>query len=138
MAILAPFANDAMLSALATTVNAGTANPNATLQIYTAPRPNGPVDGATGTLLATILLPDPAMSGPVNNELLLLLSGLTTSITADGRAAWARFRTKDNTTIMDLDVGVVGSGADIELELVDLLMSDVLNLGNIPLRFECP
>lgn len=138
MADLAPYASDLMLVALANAANAGTNNPNATLQFYTNPKPPTPIDGATGVLLTTILLPDPAISGPSNGVLTLNLGGLTTSVVADGRVAWFRFRTKDNTTVFDGTVGLIGSGADIELELIDFTISDILNIANVPLRFRCP
>jgi len=138
MADLAPYVSDLMLVALANAANAGTSNPNAVLNLYTGPQPASPIDGATGILLATILLPDPAIAGPNNGDLLLLVAGLTTSVIADGRAAWARYRTRDNTTVFDLTVGLTGAGTDIELEVIDLTTSDILNLGNIPLRFQCP
>jgi len=137
MGTLAPYANDIMLVALAEAANAGDTNPNATLYIYTGPQPSSPINGATGVVLATILLPDPAVIGPNNSSLTLLLAGLTTSVIADGLAAWARFRTKDNTTVFDLTIGLIGSGADIELEVVDLKTSDILNLGNVPIRLQC-
>lgn len=138
MANLAPYASDLMLTALANAANAGTANPNGTLNFYTNPRPSSPIDGATGVLLATILLPSPAISGPTDGALTLNLGGLTTSVIADGRVTWFRYRTKDNTTVFDGTVGLIGSGADIELELIDFTVSDILNIGNVPLRFRCP
>ena len=138
MADLSPFATDLMLTAFVNAANAGTANPNATLDLYTAPKPASPIDAPSGVLLATFLLPDPAISGPSNQVLTLLTGGITATVIADGRAAWARYRTKDNTTMFDGTVGLVGSGADIELEIIDLTTADILNPGNIPMRFRCP
>ena len=138
MADLAPYASDLMLVTLANAANAGTSNPNAVLNFYTNPKPATPIDGATGVLLARILLPDPSISGPNNGILTLNLGGITTSVIADGRVTWFRFRTKDSTTVFDGTVGLTGSGADLELELIDLTVSDILNIGNVPLRFRCP
>ena len=137
MADLAPFASDLMLTALANAANAGTAQPNATLQFDSKPKPASPIEGATGNLLAAILLPAPAISGPTNGVLLLNLGGLTTSILADGRISWFRYRTRDNTTVFDGSVGLIGSGEDIELEIVDVTVSDILNIANVPLQFRC-
>lgn len=137
MADISPYAQDIMLQAFATASNAGSTMPNAYLNIYTAPKPMSPIDGATGLLLATFLLPDPAIIGPVEQQLLLQLGGITTTVIADGKAAWCRFRTKDNTTMFDGTVGLIGSGTDLELEEVDLKVSDIINPGNIPLRLRC-
>ena len=138
MADLSPYAQDVMLQAFANAANAGSAVPNAYLSIYTAPKPASPIDGATGLLLATFLLPSPAITGPINQTLLIELGGITTTVIADGRASWCRFRTRDNTTMFDGTVGLVGSGSDLELEIIDLTTSDIINPGNIPLRLRCP
>ena len=138
MTTIAPYVQDLMLTAMAGAINGGTVNQNAVLSFYTAPRPASPINGITGVLLASVLLPDPAVSGPSGQELTLLTAGLTTSVLADGKAVWARLRNKDNTTILDSSIGLVGSDSDIELEIVDLISSDILNLGNIPLSLRCP
>ncbi len=138
MTITAPYVQDLMLIAAAGAINGGTIGQNAILSIYTAPRPASPINGATGVLLASVLLPNPAAVGPNNQELTLQTAGLTTSVLADGKASWVRLKNRDNTTILDGSVGLIGSDSDVELEIVDLISTDILNLGNIPLRFRCP
>lgn len=137
MGTVSPYVNDVMLVAAATAANDGPLGGNASLTIYTAPQPATPVFGVSGIVLAQILLPDPAVVGPNNNQLLLMTAGLTTSVIADGRAAWARLRSKAGTTIMDLTIGSTGSGADVELEVIDLSTTDIINLSNIPLVLRC-
>lgn len=136
---LAPFLNDKLLETARDTMNDGTQNPNAYLEIYTAPRPSSPISAPTGTKLTTFFLPDPVVTGPVNNELTVLLSGITAIITADGEANWFRMYNKDGTTMYDGDVRLLGDPTgDIQLEETFFNNGKNLQISNSKIRFSCP
>lgn len=139
MTDISPYVVDAMLTEFATIANSGSAVTNATLTLYTTPAPSSTIDTpAAAQILAVVLLPDPAVIGPSDQKLIMQLSGLSTSVIIDGRASWARFRNKDNITLADFTIGLVGSETDINLEIIDLLVADILNLNDISLSFSCP
>lgn len=90
------------------------------LRLYSAPRPA--VGEALGTqiVLAEIRLPKPSVAS--------LDGGILTFAPVDealcrrtGTAAWARMLDGNATGLIDLDVGEIGSGAEVELDHLDLL-----------------
>lgn len=136
---LSPLLNDRLLETARDIINDGILNPNAYLEIYTAPKPSSTISAPTGVKLTTFYLPDPATSGPLNGELTVLLSGLTAIITADGQASWFRLYNKDGTTMYDGDVTLLGdSKGDIQLETLDFQNGKNLQVANGRLRFNCP
>lgn len=85
-----------------------------TIEIRSGTRPATADDAATGTLLATVTLADPAFGAAASGAATVTDPGAVTGA-ADGTATW--FRGKDSTgaTVMDGSVGATGSGADLEL-----------------------
>jgi hypothetical protein len=91
------------------------------INIYSGTRP-ATADTAitTQTLLCSIALDDPSggAAGGVWTADPLPDPGM---VLADGTAAWARLRDADDAAVCDLDVGVTGSGAALELSNLSLV-----------------
>jgi hypothetical protein len=84
-----------------------------TLEIRTGAQPASANNAATGTLLATINIPNPAFSaasGGVTSK-----NGTWSAVaSATGVAGWARMKSSDGTYVRDFSVGE--SGADLIID----------------------
>ena len=78
------------------------------LLLYTEPMPDPGDAITTQTLIATIILADPA--GTIDDEAMELTFGAVTPVLAthDGDLAWGRFTDGDNNWVMDGDAGETG------------------------------
>ena len=104
----------ARVAAIAAAIDAGT-GPNASLTIYTGPRPDS-VAAAISTQAAIVVLPFPVPSAASMTGGILTLAPLPeTMATGDGSPVWARITDRDGHSVADLDVGPPDSGADIIL-----------------------
>lgn len=94
--------------------NAGAAA--GTIDIRTGSQPATANDAATGTLLATLTLADPAAASAVNGVATFDFDpDLETTGLAAGTAGWFRGKDSDGNTVLDGSVGATGSGAQLEL-----------------------
>lgn len=89
------------------------------LQLYAAPRPG--VGEAMGgqILLCEVRLPKPCVAS-LDGGILTFVPIAETLCQRSGDAAWARLADGDGRWVMDLDVGLPGSGAEVELTRVQL------------------
>ena len=134
---LSPYFQDQCLDRAKEIMNDGVSVPNAYIEIYTSPKPTSPVGAPLGIKLTTIYLPDPAVTDPSNNEITILLGGLTSVVTADGKAFWFRYYNKNGTTLFDGTVVLNGEVGDIKLTNVDLLNGDIIQISKAKLAFKC-
>lgn len=97
-----------------------------TLKIYNGTRPA--TGGTATTLLGTLTLSDPCAAAPSGG--LLTFSAITADSSADATstATWARIADSTGAFVMDLSVGAVGSGADIELTDVDIVAGGTITV----------
>lgn len=109
---LANTARTAMCDALVDLLDAGTGA--GTIEIRSGTRPANPDTTATGDVLAVITLEDPAF-GSASNGVATLNDPAPVTAVADGTATWFRAYDGDGSAVFDGDVGVTGSGADLEL-----------------------
>lgn len=87
-----------------------------TIQIRTGAQPATGNDAASGTLLATVTLADPAWSGPVVGVMTLDTTPvLSTTGVAAGTAGWFRMLDNSGDSILDGSVTGTGGGGDLEL-----------------------
>lgn len=100
---------DAMIDS----VDAG-AGAAGSLQIRSGSRPASANDAATGTLLATVTLQNPAFDASASGTKIVNDPGPVTG-SADGTATWARFLDSDGNTCFDGSVTATGGGGDVEL-----------------------
>lgn len=102
-------ARNAAVDALTALLNAGGAG---SITIYTGAKPADPATAASGTVLATLTLPNPAFgasaSGTAN-----LGNVASVTATATGTAGWFRAKSGAGTAVLDGTVGA--NGADLNL-----------------------
>lgn len=111
---LPPASRNAGANAVADLLDGGPAP--GTIDIRTGAQPAAATDAASGTLLATLTLNDPAFGAAVNGvKTLSVAPAVTTPGIAAGTAAW--FRAKDSTgaTVMDGAITATGGGGDLTL-----------------------
>ncbi|TYP82087.1 hypothetical protein [Blastococcus xanthinilyticus] len=84
------------------------------IEIRSGGMPAGPNSAATGTLLATVALPDPA-STSASNGVDTIIDPVAVTGVADGTATWARFLDSANVAVMDCDVSATGGTGAITL-----------------------
>ena len=91
-----------------------------TIKVYDGTRPAKGAAITTETLLVTGTFSDP--SAPAATGGVLTFNAITGgNAVADGTATWARVEDSDGTFIMDMSVGLVGSGADLILNTTALV-----------------
>lgn len=84
------------------------------LQIRSGTRPASANDAATGTLLAEVVLGNPAFGDSAAGVATLADPDPVTGVAA-GTATWFRVLDGDNATIFDGDVTATGGGGDLTL-----------------------
>ena len=99
------------LSTVTSAIDAGTGA--GTIQIRTGTSP-GPNTAATGTLLATVTLGDPAF-GSVASQSATLNDPAAVTAVASGTAGYCRVLDSDATVVMDGTVTATGGGGDLTL-----------------------
>lgn len=92
-----------------------------TIQIRTGAQPASANDAASGTLLATITLADPAWGASVAGVSTLDATPvLSTTGVAAGTAGWFRMLDNSGDTIADGAVTVTGGGGEMELNTLTI------------------
>ena len=104
-----------MVDAITTAVDAGSAA--GTLKVYTGAKPSTPETAATGTLLATFTLADPAAAAPSAGVATYNFSpAISATVAASGTAGWFRVADSNGTAVYDGTVGT--SGQDLNFDSV--------------------
>lgn len=85
-----------------------------TIQIRSGTRPATADTAATGTLLATVTLADPAF-GAASNGVATLADPASVTGVAAGTATWFRGLDSTGATVLDGDVSATGGGGDLQL-----------------------
>jgi hypothetical protein len=90
-----------------------------TIELRTGTQPATADTAASGTLLATIALPDPCFGAASNG---VATANAITPDTGDvaGDAGWFRVKDGNGLTIMDGSVTATGGGGDLELNTVTI------------------
>lgn len=101
--------------------------PNALLRIYSGTRPATGAALAGNTLLAELVLNNPAAPAATGGVLTLNAITADSSANATGTATWFRIVQGDGTTfVLDGDVGT--SGADLNLNTVSIVAGGPVNI----------
>lgn len=100
------------------------------IEIRSGGMPASPAAIATGTLLATVTLPDPASTGAANGTDTIIDPVAVTGV-GDGTAAWARFLDSANTAILDCDVSATGGSGAITLSTTTISTGVTVDMGAI-------
>lgn len=121
-----------MANAGANLCDAGTSN--GIVKFYTGTQPADPSVAATGTLLATVTLGDPAFGAAVAGSKALNAVTPDISADADGTVGWARFYDSDavdpDDAVFDVSCGGIGSGADIEFDNEEWLIGETVTISS--------
>ena len=116
---------NARLSAIAGALDGAEAS--GLLRIYTGPRP-----GMSDTLADQLLLAESRLPKPCTASLtggVLTFAPIPRALCRrSGTAAWARLRDGDERPVMDIDAGLPGSGAELELQRLDLLAGAAIDV----------
>lgn len=116
----------AMVNAAVALIDAGPAA--GTIQIRTGAQPATVATAATGTLLGTLTLSDPAFGAAANG---VATAGPITgdaSADASGTAGWFRVLDSTGTAIMDGSVTATGDGGDLQLDSVTIVAGGAINV----------
>lgn len=119
-------ARTAMADALVDLLDAGSGP--GTVQIRTGSQPATVGTAATGTLLGTLTLSDPAFGAAVNG---VATAGAITgdsSADASGTAGWFRVLDSSGTAVMDGAVSGPGNGGDMILDPVAVVAGGTINI----------
>jgi hypothetical protein len=85
-----------------------------TIQIRSGTRPATADTAATGTLLATVTLADPAF-GSASNGVATMTDPASVTGAAAGTATWFRGLDSNSLTVLDGDITATGGGGDLTL-----------------------
>ena len=124
IAISAPV-RSARLAAIANALD-GAAAPGL-LRLYTGPRPRMSEALGYQLLLVEVRLPKPCTAS-LNGGVLTFAPIPRTLCRHSGTAVWARLLDGDQRPVMDIDAGLPGSGAELELQRLDVLAGAAIDL----------
>lgn len=88
--------------------------------------------GATTNLVVDMTLVDPVAPDPVSG-VLSFSSTAPANVLGNDTITWARLEDSDANFVADYSVGLIGSGADIEVDDVDLEIGGTLALDSLVL-----
>lgn len=121
------------INALKTAIDAGSGP--GTIKIYTGTMPATPDTAITSqTLLGTLTCADPC--GTVSGKT-LTFSAITQDSSADagGIAAWARIADSAGVAVIDIDVGLVGSGAALQMNTTTIVTLGPIGISTLSIAF---
>lgn len=98
-----------------------------TLKLYTGAIPATPNTAATGTLLATIVLANPAFGASVDGVATAAAIASVNAV-ATGTAGYGRVGDGLDAPVIDLDVTATGGGGAIELSSVSVVSGGPVNI----------
>lgn len=125
---LSTSARNAAASAVVGLLDAGTGA--GTMQIRSGAMPATPQDAATGTLLATVTLSDPA-GGAASTGTVTIADPAPVTGVADGTAGWVRLLDSAGAAVLDGDVTVTGGGGFLELSTTTISTGVTVDLGAV-------
>jgi hypothetical protein len=116
---LSDSARNAKVDAAVDKLDVGTGTAGGTIKIYTGSQPATPATAASGTLLATVVLANPAF-GSASGGSATLTDPASVNAVATGTAGWARFADRDGAVVFDGDVTATGGGGVVTLSSTSL------------------
>ena len=81
-----------------------------------------------GCLLITLPLAYPCAQS-VNGGVLTLKAIAEAMVSGNGTISWGRFSNRDGGFVADLDVGLTGSGADLEIPLLEVYQGAYIRIN---------
>lgn len=102
-------------------------------ELRTGAVPATPQTAATGTLLATVVLQNPATSAASNGVETILDPGPVNGV-ATGDAGWARFLDSDNNVVFDCDVSTTAGTGTLKMATISVSAGLSIDFGSITLN----
>jgi hypothetical protein len=99
-----------------------------TVEIRTGTQPASANDAASGTLLVTFTLADPAFGAAATGVATAASVPRTATGAAAGTAGWARVKDSAGATVMDGSVTASGGGGDITMDTTTVSVGLTVNL----------
>lgn len=127
---LATTARDAAANAVVDLLDVGVTNAAGKIEIRDGAMPATPQTAATGTVLATVVLANPAAGNAATGAATITDPASVTGAAA-GTASWARFYDRDNAAVMDCDVTATGGGGAITLSTTTISVGVTVDMGAI-------
>jgi hypothetical protein len=112
-------------------IDAGSTNPNGTLEIRTGTKPSTPQNAATGTLLSTSNFSNPAFGSFSNGNAFANSIADDTDVDNTGVAGWFRIYDRDNNGVIDGDIAVTGGDGDIEFDNINFIKGGTVTITNL-------
>jgi len=103
----------------------------ATLKIYTGSQPATADTAASGTLLATFTLNDPAFGAASNGVITLAGTPKTVAAAATGTAGWFRIETSTPGNVLDGSVGTSGQQINLNTTSITSGVNVTITSGTI-------
>ena len=123
---LSTAARNASTDAISALVDAGATA--GTVKIYDGVQPATPDDAATGTLLATVVLGDPAFAASVAGTA-TGADPVSVDAAATGTATWFRMADGDGSPVMDGDVTDEAGTGTLKLSTTSLVAGSPVDIG---------
>ena len=101
-----------------------------TLEIYTGGQPADPNSAVSGSLLATITIPNPAF-GAASGGAIAKSGSWSTTATGTGTAGYARFISADTLKTMDALVTNVPGGNDLLINTLDIAIGNTVTVVSL-------
>lgn len=103
-----------------------------TLEIYTGSQPADPNSAASGSLLVTITIPNPAF-GAASVGVVAKAGSWSAVATGTGVAGYARFISSDTLKTMDVVVTNIPGGNDLLINSVDIAIGNTVQVVSLTL-----
>ena len=101
----------------------------ATLKLYGGTRPGSGAAITDQPLLISLPLAYPCAQS-VNGGVLTLKAIAEAMVSGNGTISWGRFSNRDGGFVADLDVGLTGSGAVLEIPVLEVYAGAYLRINN--------
>lgn len=118
---------NAKVDAAVDKLDVGTGTAGGTIKIYSGSQPATPATSASGTLLATVVLANPAF-GSASSGSASLTDPASVNAVATGTAGWARFADRDGAVCFDGDVTATGGGGVVTLSSTSLVSGSPVDI----------
>lgn len=99
-------------------------------RIYSGGQPATADTAASGTLLATVTLPDP-VSAAASSGTDTILDPVAVTGSAAGTAGWGRFLDSNGNTVMDCSITATGGGGDVTLSTTTISVGVTVDMAAI-------
>lgn len=123
-------ARNAAVKAVADLIDAGSGA--GTISIYSGAQPATPATAPSGTLLATVVLGDPAFAAP-SNGVVAGADPAAVNAAATGTAGWCRVADSTGAAILDGDVTASGGSGFMQLSSTALTSGSPVDITSLQL-----